>query len=152
MSKVVQSFRLISGQILIGQTEKPMSECIKDKEFTIHNPVEIQYEPSFDDMGDRVGVEAYFGDFISEFRDNYVSIKSEHVMIWRDDTNEFLKRQYVDFLPFLEETRREREEDEASYMERLSGNNPEFSDNNRELREEILADINNDEKTKKTLH
>ena len=73
-------------------------------------------------------------------------------MIWRDDTNEFLKRQYVDFLPFLEETRRDREEDEAAYMERLSGNNPEFSDNNRELREEILADINNDEKTKKTLH
>lgn len=152
MTKLIQSFRLISGQILVGQMDTTITEAMKaGVPFRVDEPIELLYEPSYDEMGDRDGVGAYFGDFLAEYNDSWVEINPIHVMVYKDNLSVFIKNQYEEFLPYLKQNREEKIEDEADFLERKTDSTP-HTPLNHELYEEILANIDNEEGNLKTIH
>lgn len=147
VGEYVEIFRLISGQVIVARLESPLVDIIESgcDSFVTHDPTELTYEPIMDEMGDIVDTEMFFSDYLGEFDAESAKVKVDHVMIHSNGPSKYIEDSYLDYLEVLYHNREERRERDRYLAEEQQP--VVYSENNRELYEEILQSIDNEDKS-----
>ena len=141
----VEIFRLISGQVIVARLESPLVDIIESgcESFIAHDPTELTYEPIMDETGEIVDTEMFFSDYLGEFDADSAMVKTCHVMINSNGPSKYIEDAYLDYLDVLYRMREERRERDAM----LTTEPAVYSETNRELYEEILRALDNEDKS-----